>query len=224
MTPEPLEPPPEEVAARHRPFRPVTVLSFVACGLGLLYASYRGYYALGGTAGMFGVPESQAQWAFLNGFAASVLLVAAAVPIVALPLWNRRVARPILLTLFTVAAVGLVMHGLVDETQRILHLAGLAERFHIQIRVVGFRSTDMRVSDLQDILLNEPWFLAEGVVAGSLVWLVLRGRTARTWWGGGRGVRHGHMRRVRAAQRRGGRRPRDRVLSPAVTMEPRLRR
>lgn len=164
------------------PSRSVTVLSFVACGLGLLYASYRGYYALGGTAGMFGVPESQAQWTFLNGFAAIGLLVAAAVPIVALPLWDRRVARPILLTLFTIAAVGLVMHGLIDETQRILHLAGLADRFHIQIRVTGFRSRDMRVSDLQDIFLNEPWFLAEGVVCGSLVWLALRARAARAWW------------------------------------------
>lgn len=193
MTPEPLaspQPPapPAEVAAGHRLPRPVTVLSFVVCGLSLFYGSYRGYYALGGTAGMFGVPESRAQWMFLNGFAAVVLLVAAAVPIVALPLWSRRVARPILLTLFTVAAVGLVMHGVVDETQRILHLAGLADRFHIQIRVIGFRSRDMRVSDLQEILFNEPWFLAQGVLCGSLVWLMLRGRTARIWWVAGAAV------------------------------------
>ena len=32
---------------------------------------------------MFGVPESQTQWRFLNGFAAVGLLVAAAVPIAA---------------------------------------------------------------------------------------------------------------------------------------------
>ncbi len=162
--------------------RPVVVLSLVACGLGLAYASYRGYYALGGSAGMFGVPESQAQWAFLNGFAAVSLLVASAVPIVALPLWNRRVARPVLLTLFTVAAVGLVMHGLIDETQRLLHLAGLADRFHIQVRLAGWRSVDMRASDLQDILLNEPWFLAQGLVCGALVWVVLHGQAARTSW------------------------------------------
>lgn len=40
----------------------------------------------------------------------------------------------------------------------------------------------MRASDLQDIFLNEPWFLAEGVVCGALVWSALRGRAARTWW------------------------------------------
>ena len=161
--------------------RPVVVLSLVGCGLGLAYVSYRGYYALGGTAGMFGVPESQAQWAFLNAFAAVGLLVASAVPIVALPLWDRRVARPILLTLFTVAAVGLVMHALIDETQRLLHLAGLADRFHIHVRLAGWRSVDMRASDVQDILLNEPWFLGQGLVCGALVWVVLH-RRARTWW------------------------------------------
>ena len=177
MTPEPRL---EEVG--RRPRRPLVVLSLVACGLALAYASYRGYYALGGTAGMFGVPESHAQWTFLNGFAAVALLVAAAVPLVALPLWHRRVARPILLTLFTVAAVGFVMHGLIDETQRVLHLAGLADRFHIQVRLAGLRSVDMRAADVQDIFLNEPWFLAQGVVCGALVWSVLRSRAARAWW------------------------------------------
>jgi hypothetical protein len=171
----------DEVGARPASRR-VVVLSLVASGLGVAYAIYRGYYALGGTAGMFGVPESQAQWRFLNGFAAVLLLVGAAVPIVALPLWDRRVARPVLLTLFTVAAVGLLMHGLIDETQRILHLAGLADRFHIEVRLAGLRAVDIRASDLQDILLNEPWFLAEGLVCGAIVWAVLRGRAVRRWW------------------------------------------
>ena len=174
-------PRPEDVEARPASRR-VIVLSLVACGLGLTYALYRGYYALGGTAGMFGVPESQDQWRSLNAFAAVGLLVAAAVPVVALPLWHRRVARPVLLTLFTVAAVGLVMHGLIDETQRILHLAGLADRLHIDVRLTGLRAVDMRASDLQDILLNEPWFLAEGLVCGGIVWSVLRRRAVRRWW------------------------------------------
>lgn len=162
--------------------RSVVVLSLVACALGVAYASYRGYYALGGSAGMFGVPEDSARWTFINGFAAVALLVGAAVPIAALPHWNRRLVRPILLTLFTLAAVGLAMHALIDEIQRILHLAGLADAFHIQIRLVGWRLVDMRASDLQDILLNEPWFLAEGVVCGALVWVALHGRAARLWW------------------------------------------
>ena len=50
----------EDVQGR-LPSRRVVVLGLVASGLGLAYALYRGYYALGGTAGMFGVPESQAQ-------------------------------------------------------------------------------------------------------------------------------------------------------------------
>lgn len=160
----------------------VRVLSLLASGLGLLYAVYRGYYALGGTVGMPGVPTSHAQWIFLNAFAAVVILAGAAVPLVALPLWRRRVARPVLLTLFSVAAVGLVMHGLIDETQRILHLAGLAGRFHIVVHLAGWDAIDMRVADLQDILFNEPWFLALGLVCGAIVWTVLGRRPARDWW------------------------------------------
>jgi hypothetical protein len=30
--------------------------AYAACGWALLYAAYRGYYALGGTVGMFGLP------------------------------------------------------------------------------------------------------------------------------------------------------------------------
>jgi hypothetical protein len=161
---------------------PLLPLSLVASGLGLVYSLYRGYYALGGTLGMIGVPAPSTPWRLINGVAAIGLLVAAAVPLVAIPLWRRPVARPILIALFSIAAVGLVMHGLIDETQRTLHLLGLAERLHIDVRLAGWRSVDLRAADLQDVFLNEPWFILEGLACGALVWVSLRARAARRWW------------------------------------------
>lgn len=168
---------------QERAGRRMVVLSLVASGLGLVYALYRGYYALGGRVGMQGVPASYSQWTFINGFAAVAILIAAAVPIVALPFWGHRVVRPVLLVLFSIAAVGLTMHGVIDETQRILHLTGLAGRFHMQLHLAGWRSIDMRTADLQDIFWNEPWFLALGLVCGGVVWTALiERRRARRWW------------------------------------------
>jgi hypothetical protein len=50
---------------RRRPPRLVAV-SLVAAGWALLYALYRAYYGLGGTAGMFGPPSSEALWRSIN--------------------------------------------------------------------------------------------------------------------------------------------------------------
>ena len=41
-------------------------LAYAACGWALLYAAYRGYYALGGTVGMFGTPVSMSQWRLIS--------------------------------------------------------------------------------------------------------------------------------------------------------------
>lgn len=81
--------------------RPVAV-SLVTSGWGLLYALYRGYYGLGGTAGMVGEPASQAQWRAINLAAAAVLLAAVVLPVAALPVWRR----PVLVGVCWVAAVG----------------------------------------------------------------------------------------------------------------------
>jgi len=51
------------------------------CAWGLLYAAYRAYYALGGTAGMFGVPRSPSQFRTVNGIATGLLLLAAVLPL-----------------------------------------------------------------------------------------------------------------------------------------------
>src|SRR5690349_9040368 len=91
----------------------------------LMYAIYRGYYALGGTVGMFGVPVSESQWRLINAIGAAILLVGAAAPIVLLRLWSRPQIRPALLTVCWVVTVGCVMHALVNGTQRVLSLAGL---------------------------------------------------------------------------------------------------
>src|ERR687897_1681921 len=42
-------------------------VSLAAAGWALAYALYRAYYAVGGAAGMFGVPVSESQWRFVNG-------------------------------------------------------------------------------------------------------------------------------------------------------------
>ena len=42
-----------------------------------------------------------------------------------------------------------------------------------------FASIDRRESDLQDLLLNEPWFLVEGLLWGVLGWFGLASARAR---------------------------------------------
>ena len=171
------------LVASARVRRAVIVLSLVACGLGLFYGAYRGYYALGGSWAMIGVPASSTQWLLINRVAAVAIIVASLVPLVAIPLWDVPAARPVLLVLFSIAAVGLVMHALIDEAQRLLHLFGLAGRLHIDpYRFGGWRSVNFRLADLEDILFNEPWFLVEGALCGALVWLSLPRAQARSWW------------------------------------------
>lgn len=154
-------------------------------GCAVLYGLYRSYYALGGTAGMVGGPASHQQWLMINAFAAIGLLVAATVPLAALPLSSRRHLRLALVVLFSLAAVGLVMHALIDETQRVLSLTGLAAKWRIPLAaysMTGWTWKDQRAADLQDMLLNEPWFLLEGILCGAIVWLALDRPDLRRWW------------------------------------------
>lgn len=145
----------------------------------LLYAAYRGYYALGGTVAMFGTPVSMTQWRLINAAAAAILLIAAALPVAAMQLWQERRIRSVLLALCWLIAVGCVMHALVDATARILSLAGL-----LHIDFPFWASIDRRASDLQDLLFNEPWFLVEGLLWGALGWFgFASGRTRWLWLG-----------------------------------------
>lgn len=96
-----------------------------------------------------------------------------------LPLWKRPRVRPILLGLCWLLAVGFIMHALVDDIQRILSLAGV---LHLDYPL--FTTVNSRVADLQDLIFNETWFLAEGLLWGILGWLNLRPSRARRWWVG----------------------------------------
>ena len=60
-------------------------LAYAACGWTLLYAAYRGYYALGGTVGMFGTPVSMSQWRLINAVGAAIILILAVLPVATLP-------------------------------------------------------------------------------------------------------------------------------------------
>ncbi len=157
------------------------LISVFAVGYGL----YRGYYALGGTAGMFGEPSSRSQWRLINGLGAIAILVAAGVPLAALVLSRWRYVRMGLIVLFSLAAVGLAMHALIDELQRALSLTGLATRWQMTLpasSTAGWVWKDQRTADLQDALLNEPWFLLEGLLCGAVVWIGVGPGHARRWW------------------------------------------
>jgi hypothetical protein len=140
----------------------------------LLYALYRGYYALGGDAGMFGVPVSESQWRQINAVGAVILLVGAAAPLILLRLWRQPRVRPVLLALCWIVTVGCVMHALVDATQRLLSLSGM-----LTMNFPFWATIDRRQSDLQDLLLNEPWFLIEGLLWGAIAWTGGLSRSSR---------------------------------------------
>lgn len=157
----------------------LVAISLVTGGCALVYAAYRGYYGLGGTAGMFGTPASPAQWRAVNLAAAGMLLAVALLPVAALPLWSRQRPRRVLLASCWVFAVGFVMHALVSDIQRVLSLAGV-----LQLRYPFFTAIDTRAADLQDLVFNETWFLAEGLLWAMLALTVLGPSPARRWWAG----------------------------------------
>lgn len=152
-------------------------VGYAAGAWALLYAAYRGYYALGGTVGMFGTPTSMSQWRLINAVAAVLLVIAAVLPVATARLWHRRHARMALLALCWVIAVGCVMHALVDVIVRLLSIAGV-----LHMEFPYFASIDRRAADLQDLFFNEPWFLGEGMLWGILGWMELTSTRSRRWW------------------------------------------
>ncbi len=166
--------------ASERQRRPgLLAVSLATGGWALLYAAYRGYYGLGGTVGMFGSPTSEAQWRAVNLAGAAILLVVALLPVAALPLWRRPRFRRALLALCWLLAVGFVMHALAADAQRLLSLTGVVD-LHYPI----FTVVDKRAADIQDLVFNETWFLAEGLLWGALALRVLGPSPARRWWVG----------------------------------------
>jgi hypothetical protein len=138
----------------------------VACGWALPYAAYRGCHVLGGPLVTLGTPVSMSQWRLINAVGAAIIFIGAVLPVATIPLWQRRRARSVLLALCWVIAVGCVMHALVDVTACILSLAVV-----LHMNFPFFASIDRREADLQELLLNEPWFLVEDLLWGALGWL-----------------------------------------------------
>ena len=164
-----------------RDLRPLTLVSVAVAVWGLCYALYRSYYALGGTLLLPGTPADPTQFRRINAAAVVILAVAAVLPVAVLPLWRRPRARALLLAVWWLVAVGCSMHALIDIIQRVLSLAGL---LRIEYPATVWASIDHRTADLQDLFLNEPWFLLEGLGFGALAWIVLgAGRGRRLWVG-----------------------------------------
>jgi hypothetical protein len=161
------------------PHATVTWLRYVTAGWALFYALYRGYYALGGTFGMFGTPVSLSQWRLINAVAAILLVIAAALPLATAQLWSHPRGRTVLLALGWVIAVGCVMHALIDTIIRLLSLAGA---LHMDYPFFVPGSVDRRAADLQDLFFNEPWFLIEGLLWAALCWVALTSARSRRWW------------------------------------------
>lgn len=127
---------------------------------------------------MFGTPISQTQWRQINAVGAVLLVIAAVMAVATVWLWRRGYGRTALLVFCWVAAVGCVMHALVDESSRLLSMAGVLHMEYPNFWV----SIDRHASDLQDVFLNEPWFLIEGVLWGVLGWTGLSSTRSRRWW------------------------------------------
>ncbi len=139
--------------------------SWCAAAWAAIYAVYRGYFAVGGTVGMFGVPRYDADWRYINGAAAVALAAAAALPVVVVRVCHSSRGRVIALALCWVIAVGCTGHALVGAIQRVLSLNGML--------VIGYPfwlTIDRREADLQALLWNGPWFLIEGALWHAMAW------------------------------------------------------
>jgi hypothetical protein len=156
---------------------PPRSLLWAAGAWALLYAIYRGYYALGGSFGTFGEPVSITAWYTINAIAALLLLGTAVLPVVSERLWTRRPWRIGLLAFAWVVAVGCVMHAAIGIATRLLSLTGV-----ITIDYPFFASIDRTAADLQALFLNEPWFLVEGLLWGAIGASALASVRARQRW------------------------------------------
>lgn len=126
------------------------------------YACYRGYYAAGGQFGMIGRPVSTTRLRTIQGIGAAIILCAAALPLAAARVAALRRWLPMI---GWIGAVGCCMHALTDITLRMLSLTGVHPT---RLPSTVWLSFDRRAADLQDLLLNEPWFFVEGVLWAAL--------------------------------------------------------
>jgi hypothetical protein len=140
------------------------------------YGSYRAYYAAGGDLGMIGQPISSTQFRTINAIgAAAIILLGSVVPLTALHVRAVRRALPILCW---IAVVGCCMHALVDITLRLLSVTGVHPT---QLPASVWLSFDRHAADMQDLLLNEPWFLIEGLLWAALGVTIVQPSRRRAW-------------------------------------------
>lgn len=140
-----------------------------ACVWAAIYAVYRGYYAVGGTAGMPGVPQSQSEFRYINAVAAVALAAAAVLPVLLLPVWRAaRRWRAAGVALCGVVIVGCVGHALFGISQRVLSLTGV-----LTISYPFWLTIDHVKADWQALLWNEPWFLIEGLSYYAIAWIAV---------------------------------------------------
>jgi hypothetical protein len=137
------------------------------------YACYRAYYAAGGTFAMIGEPVSVARFRTINAVGAVVILFAAILPLFAVRSFPRMVPL-----LGWIGAVGCCMHALVDGALRVFSVAGVHPT---QLPADVWQSFDRHAADLQDLLLNEPWFLVEGLLWGALGLAYVEASRRRGW-------------------------------------------
>lgn len=142
------------------------------------YAACRLYYAFGGQIGMIGEPRSQAQFRQINLAGGLILLIAALLPLIAASLWRHQLVRNLVMAAGWVGLVGCWTHAITDDILRLLSLTGAHPT---QFPPEVWLSIDRAKADLQDLLLNEPWFFVEGLLAGLLALTALP-RAARPVW------------------------------------------
>lgn len=163
-------------APRAGPTSQQRVIAVVLALWSFAYAGYRAYYAAGGTFGMIGVPASAAQFRAINAFGGvAIALLGGVLPLVAVQVRPLRRALPVL---GWIGGVGCCMHALVDVTLRLFSVTGVHPT---QLPASAWLSFDRRAADLQDLLLNEPWFFVAGLLWAALGLVSVRAAGRRRW-------------------------------------------
>jgi hypothetical protein len=149
------------VFARFHP----TGVAFALALWGGWYAAYRLYYAFGGTVGMIGQPRSPAQFREINLRGGVIILMAALLPVLVAWAWRHRQIRNLVGVIGWIAFVACCTHALTSEILRLLSLAGIHP---VELPAEFWLSVNRDKADLQDVLLNEPWFFIEGLPLGAV--------------------------------------------------------
>jgi hypothetical protein len=118
---------------------------------------------------------SEAQFREVNAAGAGIVLAGALLPLLLVRVQRLRPAVPVV---SWIVGVGCCMHAFVDGTLRLLSVMGVHPT---QLPAELWQSFDRRTADLQDLLLNEPWFLVEGALWIALGVACVRSSRLRAW-------------------------------------------